>query len=134
MDFVVTTKDATIGDNRRAVIVQVVGEVDVYTAPRLKDKLLQVERDGVHHIVVDLTEVGFIDSVGLGVLIGALRRARAGGGTLVLCGPNPRIRRILDITGLSSAFTVSQDTDEGLKVLEREVPSDAGAVGQGGRQ
>lgn len=80
MDFSVSSKDATLANGQRAVITKVVGEVDVYTAPRLKDKLLQLEREGTHHIAVDLTEVGFIDSVGLGVLIGGLRRARAGGG------------------------------------------------------
>jgi anti-sigma B factor antagonist len=122
MDFSVATKDATLAGGPRATIVQVVGEVDVFTAPRLKDRLLQVERDGVHHIAVDLSQVGFIDSIGLGVLIGALRRARAGGGTLVLAGPNARIRRILDITGLSNAFTVAPDLDGALQVLSREVP------------
>lgn len=132
MDFVVTTRDAAITGGPRAVVVEVVGEVDVYTAPRLKDKLLQVERDGVHHIVVDLTQVGFIDSVGLGVLIGALRRARAGGGTLVLGGPNPRIRRILDITGLSSAFTVAQDVAQGVETLQREAAGAAPTPAQGG--
>ena len=132
MDFTVTTRDTTLANGQRAVVVQVVGEVDVYTAPRLKDRLLQVERDGVHHVVVDLTQVGFIDSVGLGVLIGALRRARAGGGTLVLAGPNARIRRILDITGLSSAFAVAQDVEEGLQALNREVGGTPPASAQGG--
>lgn len=132
MDFSVTTRDATLTDGQRAAIAQVIGEVDVYTAPRLKDKLLQLERDGIHNIAIDLAQVGFIDSVGLGVLIGALRRARAGGGTLVLAGPNPRIRRILDITGLSSTFTVVQSVEEGLSALEREVSGASRTTSQGG--
>jgi len=131
MDFSVTTRDATLANGQRAAIAHVVGEVDVYTAPRLKDRLLQLERDSVHSIVVDLTEVGFIDSVGLGVLIGGLRRARAGGGTVVLAGPNPRIRRILDITGLSGAFTVAPDVDAALDALAKEV-SGGQAAAQGG--
>lgn len=132
MDFSVTTKEAALPNGQPVVIASVVGEVDVYTAPRLKDKLLQLERDGIHNIVVDLTQVGFIDSVGLGVLIGGLRRARAGGGTLVLAGPNPRIRRILDITGLSSAFTVVQNVDDALEALSREVSGAPQASAQGG--
>ncbi len=132
MEFTVTTRDTALAGDQRAVVVQVVGEVDVYTAPRLKDKLLQVERDSVHHIVVDLGQVGFIDSVGLGVLIGALRRARAGGGTLVLAGPNARIRRILDITGLSSAFPVLPDVEEGLAALNSDVAGKPQGPAQGG--
>lgn len=132
MEFNVTTRDTNLANGQRAVIVEVVGEVDVYTAPRLKDRLLQLERDGMHSLVVDLAQVGFIDSVGLGVLIGALRRARAGGGTLVLSGPNPRIRRILDITGLSSAFTVVADVDEGVTALGGEVPAAPRSADQGG--
>lgn len=132
MDFSVVNKETKLAGGQRAVVVQVVGEVDVYTAPRLKDKLLQVERDDVHQVVVDLSQVGFIDSVGLGVLIGALRRARAGGGTLVLAAPNTRIRRILDITGLSSAFIVVQSVQEGMDALAREAAGTAPAAPQGG--
>lgn len=132
MDFSVVNKETKLAGGQRAVVVQVVGEVDVYTAPRLKDKLLQVERDDVHQVVVDLSQVGFIDSVGLGVLIGALRRARAGGGTLVLAAPNTRIRRILDITGLSSAFTVVQSVQEGTDALAHEAAGTAPAAPQGG--
>ncbi|NLC57769.1 MAG: STAS domain-containing protein [Armatimonadetes bacterium] len=132
MDFSVATKDAALANGQPAVVAEVVGEVDVYTAPRLKDRLLQFEREGKRNIVVDLAQVGFIDSVGLGVLIGGLRRARAGGGTLVLAGPNPRIRRILDITGLSSAFTVVQDVPEALEALNREVAGSKPAAAQGG--
>ncbi|HOM82714.1 MAG TPA: STAS domain-containing protein [Armatimonadota bacterium] len=132
MDFSVSSKDATLANGQRAVITKVVGKVDVYTAPRLKDKLLQLEREGIHHIAVDLTEVGFIDSVGLGVLIGGLRRARAGGGTVVLAGPNPRIRRILDITGLSSAFTLAPDVDGALDALAKESSGLAQGPAQGG--
>lgn len=132
MDFSVTSNDVTLASGQRAVVAKVVGEVDVYTAPRLKDKLLQLERDGIHHVAVDLAEVGFIDSVGLGVLIGGLRRARAGGGTVVLAGPNPRIRRILDITGLSSAFTVTSDVDGALEALAKEPSGTAQGSGQGG--
>ncbi|HOJ22239.1 MAG TPA: STAS domain-containing protein, partial [Armatimonadota bacterium] len=73
-----------------------------------------------------------IDSVGLGVLIGGLRRARAGGGTVVLAGPNPRIRRILDITGLSSAFTLAPDVDGALDALAKESSGLAQGPAQGG--
>ena len=62
------------------------------------------------------------------MLIGGLRRARAGGGTLVLAGPNPRIRRILDITGLSSAFTVVQDVPEALGAQPRVAGSKPAAA------
>lgn len=117
MDFGVSCRKVTLANGQQAAVAEVVGEVDIYTAPLLKDALLGVESGGIHRIVLDLSRVGFIDSVGLGVLLGGLRRARSGGGDMVLAGPGPRTGRILDVTGLCSAFTVTADVESGLQVL-----------------
>ena len=84
--------------------------------PRLKDKLLNWSARTSHRC---RPHRGFIDSVGLGVLIGGLRGPARAEGTLCWPGPNPRIRRILDITGLS-AFTVVPDVDGALDALAKE--------------
>lgn len=82
------------------------GEVDLYTAPQLRERVAWAIEDGASRIVVDLADVSFMDSSGLGVLIGALRRLRERGGELaVVCGEGP-VRRLLAITGLDRLFPV----------------------------
>ncbi|MFA5844944.1 MAG: STAS domain-containing protein [Coriobacteriia bacterium] len=82
------------------------GEVDVYTAPTLKDRLVSVVDDGCVDIVVDLEKVAFIDSSGLGVLVGGLRRAREKDGSLRLICTQDSILKIFRITGLDKVFPV----------------------------
>src|SRR5688500_8240430 len=83
------------------------GEVDVYTSPELKQAFDQVLGEAFTGTVeVDLSGLDFIDSTGLGVLVGALKRARAGGGEIVLCSPQPSIVKVFEITGLTGLFTI----------------------------
>jgi anti-sigma B factor antagonist len=81
--------------------VSVRGEVDVYTAPQLRDRLYAVVADGVTHVVLDLAAMTFIDSTGLGVIVGTLKRLREAGGDLVLRSPSRSTRKVLEITGLT---------------------------------
>lgn len=92
-------------------VVSLTGEIDVTTAPRLREYLAgaQAADPGV---IVDLTRVDFLDSAGLGVLVGALKRARARGGTLQLVCPCHRIRDVLTVTGLTRVFRI-HDTFDG---------------------
>jgi anti-sigma B factor antagonist len=93
-------------DNGGVAVVNVQGEVDVYTAPRLREELHRCLDEGKNKIVVNLADVAYMDSSGLGVLIGALKRAREEHGDLVVAAPNARISRILEVTGLSKIFNV----------------------------
>jgi anti-sigma B factor antagonist len=68
-----------------------------------------VASEGLPRVVVDLTGVEFCDSTGMNVLLAALRRARERGGELVLAAPRPAVRKILQVTGLESVFTVLDD-------------------------
>src|SRR5947208_12473988 len=70
-----------VGDH---TVLEVGGEVDVYTAPRLRERLIELVDGGAKHVVVDLSRVEFLDSTGLGVLVGALKRLRAVDGSLGL--------------------------------------------------
>ena len=79
-----------------SITVLAEGEIDKATAPMLRDCLTALQGD----VVVDLTALEFLDSTGLGVLIGANRALELGGGTLRLRAPQPQVRRVLDITGL----------------------------------
>lgn len=88
------------------------GEVDVYTAPSLKEKLVELIEDGCTNVVVDLEGVSFIDSSGLGVLVSALRRARERDGVVRVVCTRENILKIFRITGLDKVFPVFPDISE----------------------
>jgi anti-sigma B factor antagonist len=86
------------------------GEIDLYTAPRLHGELVTVlSAETPVQIVVDMSGVEFCDSTGMNVLLAAHRRAREQGGDLELAAPRPPIRKILEVTGLETVFTVLTD-------------------------
>jgi anti-sigma B factor antagonist len=81
------------------------GELDLYTAPNLRDQVLAKVADGAGRIAIDLNGVGFIDSTGLGVLIACLKRVREQDGRLVLIAPEVSpLRRLLALTGLEQVL------------------------------
>lgn len=80
------------------------GEVDVYTSPRLRQQLNELIDGGCMNLVVDLQDLGFIDSSGLGVLVSALRKVKEQGGTLRLVCAKESILKIFRITGLDKVF------------------------------
>lgn len=88
------------------------GEVDVYTAPRLKEVLVEEIESGCTKIVVELDDVGFIDSSGLGVLVGGLRRAKERDGSIRLVCSRENVLKIFRITGLDKVFPIFSETDE----------------------
>ena len=87
-------------------VLSVQGEVDVYTAPRLRERLIELVEGGARHVVVDLSRVEFLDSTGLGVLVGALKRLRAVNGTLGLVCAHERLLKIFRITALDRVFAL----------------------------
>ncbi|GAA1527937.1 STAS domain-containing protein [Actinomadura kijaniata] len=87
-------------------VVTATGELDLYTAPRLQNALAVLLREEVDRIVVDLSGVEFCDSTGMNVLLSAMKRLKERGGSLELAAPRPAVRRILQVTGLDSVFTV----------------------------
>jgi anti-sigma B factor antagonist len=87
-------------------VVAVSGEIDVYTAPALREKLISLVDDGTYEIIVDMEAVEFLDSTGLGVLVGGLKRVRNHEGWIDLVCTNNRILRVFKITGLSKVFAI----------------------------
>jgi len=106
-------------------VVEVSGEIDVYTAPRLRETLISLVDQGHYHLIVDMEGVEFLDSTGLGVLVGGLKRVRAHDGVIDLVCTQGRILRIFRITGLSKVFSIFDSVDEALA-------SDAKLEGQSG--
>ena len=88
------------------------GEVDVYTAPQLKEELVAAIEGGCANVIVDLQGVGFIDSSGLGVLVSALRRAREREGAVRIVCTRDNILKIFRITGLDKVFPIFSDAAE----------------------
>ncbi len=87
-------------------VLHVAGEIDVLSAPVLRSRLDDQIRAGNNRLVIDLSEVRFMDSMGLGVLVGRLKFVRIHRGTIVLAGPSERVRRVFDITGLDKVFDI----------------------------
>lgn len=87
--------------------VRLLGELDMSTAPQLREELLRLASDGATMVTVDLSELAFVDSTGLSVLITGLKRLRQQGGELTLRSPSPGTRRVLEITGLTEVFPIS---------------------------
>jgi anti-sigma B factor antagonist len=95
-------------------VVAVTGEVDIYTAPRVQEVLLGSIEDGATHVVVDLSEVPFIDSTGLGVVVRAVQKLRKKHGALDIVCPNERVRRTFEVTGLTSVLGIHESREEAL--------------------
>jgi anti-sigma B factor antagonist len=83
------------------------GEIDAYTAPKLREELTPLTELG-KNVKIDLSEVHYIDSTGLGIFIGALKATHIYKGSLVLTGMSERIRRLFTITGLSEVITIEE--------------------------
>jgi len=93
-------------------VVNVEGEIDIYTAPRLRELLIDLVSKRNYQLVVNLEKVGFVDSTGLGVLVGCLNRLRAHDGSLDLVCTQQRILKIFRITGLTKVFGIHQTVDQ----------------------
>jgi anti-sigma B factor antagonist len=103
-----------------ASVVSLRGEIDVYTAPRLRQALIDLVEGGAKDIVVDMERVDFLDSTGLGVLVGGLKRVKSNEGELKLVVTQDRIMKIFDITGLAKVFPMFGSIGEALGKAPQE--------------
>lgn len=106
-------------------VISVSGEIDVYTAPSLRERLNELVAAGHYDLVVDMAGVEFLDSTGLGVLVGGLKRVRSHGGTLRLVCAQEKILKVFRITGLTKVFPIHATLDEALSGAA-ETPERAG--------
>ena len=104
-------------------VVDVEGEIDMYTAPRLRELLIDLVSKGSYQLVVNLDKVGFLDSTGLGVLVGGLRRVRVHDGSLDLVCTPEQILRIFRVTGLTEVFGIYQTVDQAIAARKGEQQS-----------
>ncbi len=113
VNFAVTTEQLD-GD---AHVISLSGEVDLYTAPEFKQKLLDVIAQGARSVVVDFSDTTFIDSTTLGVLVGGVKRLRPAGGSLALVCTDDNITKIFEITGLDRVFPIHSSREEALAAV-----------------
>jgi anti-sigma B factor antagonist len=111
VDLSLATRTVPGTTNDRTVVV-VAGEIDVYTAPKLREQLVDLVTGGAYDLVIDLEGVEFLDSTGLGVLVGGLKRVRAHDGSLSLVCTQERILKIFRITGLTKVFPIHASVAE----------------------
>jgi anti-sigma B factor antagonist len=109
MDLEVETSER---DGRTIIALR--GEIDVYTAPRLRQTIVDLTDAGALHLVVDMEKVDFLDSTGLGVLVEGLKRLEGQEGSLAVVVTQSKILKIFDITGLNKAFAMYDSVDEAL--------------------
>ena len=103
MDLTFDISDQTLDG---VAVVSVSGEIDVATAPGLRERLHELIAEDSSTVVVDLLGVTFLDSTALGVLVGAHKRCREAGGELRLVVTEPRIMKVFEITGLTEVFPI----------------------------
>ena len=107
MDLTITSRAVDEFD-----VIEIGGEIDVYTAPRLRETIVTAVEAGHNRLIIDVQQVQFLDSTGLGVLVGALKRVRAEGGSLDIVCTQERILKIFEITGLDKVFGLHGSVDE----------------------
>ena len=98
-------------------VIELGGEIDLYTAPEFKERMIELIDGGKKHIIVDLSTATFIDSTTLGVLVGGVKRLRPSGGALALVCDDQNITKIFEITGLDRVFAIHATREEALSSL-----------------
>ena len=118
MDLRLRTRPNAGHAREGATVVEIAGELDLHGAPQLRAELGRaLELGAPPRVIVDLNGVTFLDSTGVGVLVGALKRARELDGQLVFCNPQPRVCRVFEITGLTEALPLFSTREEASTAL-----------------
>jgi len=100
-----------VREDRGWTVLAVSGELDMATAPTVRERLHGLLAEGHEKLIVDLDNVGFLDSTALGVLVGVLKRVRTQDGDLRLVCNQPRVLKVFEITRLDQAFTIRDSVD-----------------------
>jgi anti-anti-sigma factor len=98
--------DLLIKEYKRVAAVQPKGRLDSNTAPELEAALIKLQSDGRIHIVLDLSEIEFLSSAGLRVMVSTMKNLRKSSGDLAVAAPNARAREVLRLAGLDSVFSI----------------------------
>ena len=128
VDLKLSHSQATLG----ATVIVLNGEIDIYTAPKLRKKLASLIEGGTYQLILDLERVEFLDSTGLGALIGGLKGVRAHDGSMDIVCTQSRILRIFKITSLDKVFEIYDTIGDALAVRSNETGAPAVPAGRPG--
>lgn len=100
------------------LLIRLQGELDHHTAENLRNKVSEkIEKNNIHHIVLNLQELAFMDSSGLGVILGRYKQIQSQGGEMVVCSISPAVKRLFDMSGLFKIIRLVDDEQYALKTL-----------------
>jgi len=106
-----------VRNNGSVPIIDLTGEVDAYTSARFREAMVDLIETGAAHLIISMMKVEYIDSSGLGALVGGLKRSTERGGRIVIVCDNPQIRKVFEITGLEKVFPLYDAEDEAVNTL-----------------
>jgi stage II sporulation protein AA (anti-sigma F factor antagonist) len=105
--------------NRKTLIVRLKGELDHHTAEAVKQRMeAAIEQGQLKHIILSLKDLNFMDSSGLGVILGRYKQITAKGGKMVVCDINPAIYRLFEMSGLFKIVSIQDTERQAISSLE----------------
>ncbi len=102
----------------KVTVIELSGEIDVSCAPQLKDLLQGLIDEGKNQLLIDLTEVPFMDSTGLGIFVNAFKRSQQAGGSIKFASPQESLRKVFSLTQTDKVFSIFDSVDEGLRSFQ----------------
>ncbi|NLN77590.1 MAG: STAS domain-containing protein [Armatimonadetes bacterium] len=112
MDLVINVRR-----NGAVPIIDLSGEVDAYTSARFREAMVELIDGGSANLIISMLKVDYIDSSGLGALVGGLKRSTENGGRIVIVCDNPQIRKVFEITGLEKVFPIFEAEVDALGMI-----------------
>jgi anti-sigma B factor antagonist len=122
MELGINTREVPC-DSGSCVVLDLQGELDTYSCPSLREMIVQLVDAGKKQILLNMEGVEYIDSAGLGTLVGGLKRASENGGKLKIFNANSQIQKVFNITGLVRVFEQFDSEEEALASFSSETPS-----------
>lgn len=108
-----------------AYVLEVGGELDLHTSPRLRSRIGELVASGATELIVDLTETTFVDSTALHVLLDARKRLGSEGGELIVLCPSPHVRRVFEVTGVDGLLRLCSSLELAVDALQASPGSPA---------
>lgn len=108
------------GTSEGIPVIQLSGEVDAYTCSMFRDAMIEIIEQGNPNVVVSMAEVEYIDSSGLGTLVGGLKRASEHSGRIAVVAGAGQIRKVFEITGLEKVFPIFEDELDAARALAKK--------------
>jgi anti-sigma B factor antagonist len=121
MDLQITVRRS--GD---VAVIDLAGEVDAYTSARFREVMTDIIEDGGQKLIISMAKVDYIDSSGLGALVGGLKRISERNGRIILICDRSQVRKVFEITGLEKVFPIFSTEQEALEAAQMPVSAQAG--------